>query len=617
MICGSCGAHMWDKKKSLFVKNLNEKKKSSQRGRVNTNICQQLTIVDLSPPCSSSSPQSVDNQQWVSNVENQTGGTMGLSSDVPNGDLKVEGQKTSPDNNHHGESPFSNSDSVGSFPEKPTDFTAAYSQLYQSGMGGYGGSSYIQTSSLYNGCQSYPSAAAAAAVLSQPYPASRSCGKGGTNGAVAAAAYLYGGSPFVTSAGGGGSNGGGSSSSNGTSYPGAGTAASSTTAGYGTYHPHHHHSSQSYNQDYPHSHHHHPHAQYPTSFQSSGASSTSAYYGSSAASATSYYYNASPSTSSATPSSYSSSGQTNPPIPESIAFLPAGEPSPPSPQTKEGKGKRAKANAGRGRRPNPSPDPEHNLERVFIWDLDETIIIFHSLLTGSFAQRFRKDVNKAINIGIAMEELIYNLADAHFFFNDLEECDQVHIDDVSSDDNGQDLSTYDFAQDGFKAASTNGGICLATGVRGGVDWTRKLAFRYRRIKEVYNHHRTNVSGMLPHAAREQWLTLRNEIDAITDNWVTLTLECLSLINSRPNCVNVLVTTTQLVPALAKVLLYGLGPVFPIENIYSATKTGKDTCFERIVSRFGRKCTYVVIGDGRDEEHAAKQVHFYFLIYSIL
>lgn len=35
----------------------------------------------------------------------------------------------------------------------------------------------------------------------------------------------------------------------------------------------------------------------------------------------------------------------------------------------------------------------------------------------------------------------------------------------------------------------------------------------------------------------------------------------------------LVTTTQLIPALAKVLLYGLGSVFPIENIYSATKTG--------------------------------------------
>ena len=113
--------------------------------------------------------------------------------------------------------------------------------------------------------------------------------------------------------------------------------------------------------------------------------------------------------------------------------------------------------------------------------------------------------------------------------------------------------------------------------------------------------------------------------------------------------NVLVTTTQLVPALAKVLLYGLSGVFSVDNIYSATKigeehlrypvrlragrrvfrflrrpavdigtmaddhervfqlSGKESCFERIVSRFGRKCTYVVVGDGRDEEAAAKQV----------
>lgn len=36
----------------------------------------------------------------------------------------------------------------------------------------------------------------------------------------------------------------------------------------------------------------------------------------------------------------------------------------------------------------------------------------------------------------------------------------------------------------------------------------------------------------------------------------------------------MVTTTQLVPALAKCLLYGLGGIFPLENIYSATKVGK-------------------------------------------
>ncbi|XP_030071369.1 protein phosphatase EYA1 isoform X8 [Microcaecilia unicolor] len=232
---------------------------------------------------------------------------------------------------------------------------------------------------------------------------------------------------------------------------------------------------------------------------------------------------------------------------------------------------------GRGRRNNnPSPPPDSDLERVFIWDLDETIIVFHSLLTGSYANRYGR------------------------------ECDQVHIDDVSSDDNGQDLSTYNFGTDGFPAAATSANLCLATGVRGGVDWMRKLAFRYRRVKEIYNTYKNNVGGLLGPPKREAWLQLRAEVEALTDSWLTLALKALTLIHSRSNCVNILVTTTQLIPALAKVLLYGLGVVFPIENIYSATKIGKESCFERIIQRFGRKVVYVVIGDGAEEEQGAKK-----------
>uniref|UniRef100_A0A8C0YMH7 Eyes absent homolog n=2 Tax=Cyprinus carpio TaxID=7962 RepID=A0A8C0YMH7_CYPCA len=262
---------------------------------------------------------------------------------------------------------------------------------------------------------------------------------------------------------------------------------------------------------------------------------------------------------------------------------------------------------GRGRRNNnPSPPPDSDLERVFIWDLDETIIVFHSLLTGSYANRFGRDPPTSVSLGLRMEEMIFNLADTHFFFNDLEECDQVHIDDVSSDDNGQDLSTYNFSTDGFHAAATSANLCLATGVRGGVDWMRKLAFRYRRVKEIYTTYKNNVGGLLGPAKREAWLQLRAEIEALTDSWLTLALKALTLIHSRSNCVNILVTTTQLIPALAKVLLYGLGVVFPIENIYSATKIGKESCFERVIQRFGRKVVYVVVGDGMEEEQGSKK-----------
>ncbi|XP_078543281.1 protein phosphatase EYA1 isoform X3 [Lissotriton helveticus] len=339
------------------------------------------------------------------------------------------------------------------------------------------------------------------------------------------------------------------------------------------------------------------------------------------------YYNSSP-----YPSHYMSSNSTSPTTPSTTATYQLQEPpsgiasqavtdpaaaeystihSPSTPikdsdsdrlrRTSDGKSR------GRGRRNNnPSPPPDSDLERVFIWDLDETIIVFHSLLTGSYANRYGRDPPSSVSLGLRMEEMIFNLADTHLFFNDLEECDQVHIDDVSSDDNGQDLSTYNFGTDGFPAAATSANLCLATGVRGGVDWMRKLAFRYRRVKEIYNTYKNNVGGLLGPAKREAWLQLRAEIEALTDSWLTLALKALTLIHSRANCVNILVTTTQLIPALAKVLLYGLGIVFPIENIYSATKIGKESCFERIIQRFGRKVVYVVIGDGVEEEQGAKK-----------
>lgn len=60
----------------------------------------------------------------------------------------------------------------------------------------------------------------------------------------------------------------------------------------------------------------------------------------------------------------------------------------------------------------------------------------------------------------------------------------------------------------------------------------------------------------------------------TDSWLTMAIKCLTMIDQRPNCVNVLVTSNQLVAALAKVLLFGLAQIFPAENIYSANKIGE-------------------------------------------
>lgn len=58
-------------------------------------------------------------------------------------------------------------------------------------------------------------------------------------------------------------------------------------------------------------------------------------------------------------------------------------------------------------------------------------------------------------------------------------------------------SNYNFQADGFRAAACNSmGLGLPTAVRGGVDWIRKMAFRYRKIKEIYTQHRNNIEGLI-------------------------------------------------------------------------------------------------------------------------
>ncbi|CAG0889404.1 unnamed protein product [Cyprideis torosa] len=247
------------------------------------------------------------------------------------------------------------------------------------------------------------------------------------------------------------------------------------------------------------------------------------------------------------------------------------------PQSAERKDKRSSASRKRTRRQVESPPPavDQQVERVFIWDLDETIILFNSLLKGDFAKYYRKDTQESLSLGLRMEELIFYLTDTHFYYRDLAECDQIHIDDVAADDNGQDLSGYNFASDGFQSTAVTGGGFPMAGMRGGMDIMKKLAFRYRRIKEIYNNCRNNVGGLLGPAKRDQWLQLREQIEHHTDNWLSRALKCLSIISSRKHYANVLVTKTQLVPAISTVLLYGLGGVFDIENIYSSNKTGKE------------------------------------------
>ena len=67
---------------------------------------------------------------------------------------------------------------------------------------------------------------------------------------------------------------------------------------------------------------------------------------------------------------------------------------------------------------------------------------------------------------------------------------------------------------------------------------------------------------------EQLTRLRAELEHFTDAWLSSAARALRAISARerPRSVNVLVTNSQLVPAIAKILLYGLGDLFDVYYI---------------------------------------------------
>ncbi len=74
-----------------------------------------------------------------------------------------------------------------------------------------------------------------------------------------------------------------------------------------------------------------------------------------------------------------------------------------------------------------------------------------------------------------------------------------------------------------------------------------------------------------------------------------------------NCTNVLLSNEPLVPTLAKLLLTNSAPLFPIDNVYSASKVGKDTCIDRIRNKYGKKCTFLMITSNAQTAEIAKKV----------
>lgn len=143
---------------------------------------------------------------------------------------------------------------------------------------------------------------------------------------------------------------------------------------------------------------------------------------------------------------------------------------------------------------------------VYIWDMDETLILLKSLLNGTYAEAFNgsKNVQEGVEIGKIWEKQILSLCDDHFFYEQvsldlhlqmhmvfcmylfavlhgildfiylvqIENYNKPYLAILSQYDDGRNLSEYDFNKDEFGPSNDD-------------DNKRKLAYRHRVIAHRY------------------------------------------------------------------------------------------------------------------------------------
>jgi hypothetical protein len=227
--------------------------------------------------------------------------------------------------------------------------------------------------------------------------------------------------------------------------------------------------------------------------------------------------------------------------------------------------------------PPSSPPPRRRRRRVLIWDLDETLVLFASLYSGQFARSHGKDVATSVVLGEQMMTYLVAVLERHFFFSDLHNTDVEHISTATES-------------------------------------APSIAERYARIRAIYERRSATPVDFLDDPT-SQWFTARQalvtSIDMLSTGWIREAHELLALTQSADNddeVINVMVTNTQLSPALCKCLLYGLDAYFPIECVYSSSKVRKMRCFQTIMAKYAaaedRDVEFIAIGDGPEEEQTS-------------
>ncbi|XP_063933747.1 eyes absent homolog 4-like isoform X2 [Zophobas morio] len=184
---------------------------------------------------------------------------------------------------------------------------------------------------------------------------------------------------------------------------------------------------------------------------------------------------------------------------------------------------------------------------VRIWDLDETLIILSSLLTTQFSAAHKESSTLCNYLGREMMKFLFIILEEFFAFKELE------------DHNITNFENLDYTN------TIDNTSCLPDPVK------KNVQELYIRNKEFYDNNRNYIQfEFVPEEIRTPLSAVYEEIDSLSSSWLSISYLILEKSQTCTNVTNLVVTSSHILGALAKLLLFKLSPFFPAQNVYSSS-----------------------------------------------
>ncbi|PAV74377.1 hypothetical protein WR25_07936 isoform A [Diploscapter pachys] len=260
--------------------------------------------------------------------------------------------------------------------------------------------------------------------------------------------------------------------------------------------------------------------------------------------------------------------------------------------------KKSSSKSSKKKKPSSSPG-DAQYARVFIWELHEICAITKQYL-DHFTQKALQ-LNPASQYYRLLGQILDNVVSRSFSMDPVEESDVCNVEDATIEETVGEGAMVD--------------------VRGGVELVRRLAAKYMALRQLYTDNAQKSENGVNYGLIEQSgmadrkcevIEAIRQCEMLMGGRVNQARKCLNLISSRSaNSVekyaNVIICNEDLTYGVCEVLLSGLAHTLPIENIYSTMKTTKEMVIERIQTRFGKKCSYIIVSSNPETTTIARKV----------